>query len=118
MSDRADDGSSPARPHPLSDVLARFITDRGWYERLHDSQVHQRWTEIVGPDLAAHVQPIRVRGGVLVVRAESGPWASQLRYLSPWLLQRAQDVLGADRVERVQILTGPPADSPGRDSRN
>lgn len=114
MSDSTNDGSSPAGLDSLSDVLGRFITDRGWHERLHDSQVHRRWTEIVGSDLAAHVQPVRVRGGVLVVRAESGPWASQLRYLSPWLLQRAQDVLGADRVERVQILSGPPTDSSGR----
>lgn len=106
MSEPGDETSVPG-PQPLSDVLARFVTDRGWHERLHDSQVHSRWTEIVGDDLAAHAQPVRVRGGVLVVSAKSGPWASQLRYLSPWLLQRAQMVLGADRVDRVQILSGP-----------
>lgn len=101
------DGERPPRPLAISDVLGRLIAQRGWRERLHDSQVHGRWTEIVGHDLAAHVEPIRLRGGVLVVRAESGAWASQLRYLSPWLVQRAQEVLGADRVDRVQILTGP-----------
>lgn len=108
--DDVSDSMSP--PVALSDLLGRLIADRGWYDRLHDSQVHQRWIEIVGEELGAHVEPVRLRGGVLVVRAQSGAWASQLRYLSPWLVQRAQEVLGSDRVERVQILSGPDGDSP------
>lgn len=112
-----DVGGSTSPPAALSDILGRLIADRGWHDRLRDSQVHQRWIEIVGEDLAAHVEPVRLRGGVLVMRAESGAWALQLRYLSPWLVQRAQEVLGPDRVERVQILSGPQGRSthPGTD---
>lgn len=99
-----EDSSTP--PTVLAHVLGRFIAERGWGERLRDSQVHQRWVDIVGADLATRVEPVRLRGGVLVVRTESGAWASQLRYLSPWLLERAQHVLGPDRVERIHIISG------------
>lgn len=100
-------GSSPVDSNPitLSDALGQFVARRGWQERLRDSQVHTLWSDIVGPDLAHHVTPVRLRGGVLVVRARSGAWAAQLRYLSPWLLKRAEQVLGSERVTRVQIVT-------------
>lgn len=110
-----DDRARPsAEPQSLSDALARFVDGRGWHERLRDSAVHTRWIDIAGDELAHHVTPVRLRGGVLVVRAESGAWAAQLRYLSPWLLQRAQEVLGAERVNRVQIISG--AQEPGSDT--
>lgn len=101
-------------PQSLSAALDRFIDGHGWQERLRDSAVHTRWVDIAGEELAHHVTPVRLRGGVLVVRAESGAWAAQLRYLSPWLLQRAQEVLGAERVDRVQIVSG--AREPGSDT--
>lgn len=93
-------------PSALSELLSQWIDDRGWHEPLHDSQVHQRWLEIAGEDVAAHADPVRLRGGVLVVRAQSGAWATQLRYLAPRLLERAQQVLGTERVHRVQIVSG------------
>jgi predicted nucleic acid-binding Zn ribbon protein len=82
---------------------------------LHDSQVHARWADIAGAHVAAHAEPVRLHGGVLVVRAESGAWAAQLRYLAPRLVARAQDVLGSDRVTRVQIVSGDPGARPQSD---
>lgn len=99
-------------PVTLSDVLGRLATDRGWHDRLRDGQVHQRWVEIAGEDLAAHTEPVRLHGGVLVVRVASGAWAEQLRYLTPRLLERARQVLGAERVRRVQVVTGETAHGP------
>lgn len=93
-------------PNTLSDLLSQWVDRRGWHDRLHDSQIHQRWLEIAGDEIAAHAEPVRLHGGVLVVRVSSGAWATQLRYLTPRLLERAQQVLGADRVHRVQIVSG------------
>lgn len=93
-------------PNTLSELLGQWVDRHGWQDRLHDSQIHQRWLEIAGEEIAAHAEPVRLRGGVLVVRAQSGAWATQLRYLTPRLLERAQQVLGVDRVERVQIVSG------------
>lgn len=93
-------------PNALSELLGQWVDRRGWQDRLQDSQIHRRWLEIAGEEIAAHAEPVRLRGGVLVVRAQSGAWATQLRYLTPRLLERAQQVLGADRVERVQIVSG------------
>lgn len=100
---RSDRGGAPSA---LSELLSQWVDHRGWQGPLHDSQIHARWREIAGEEVACHADPVRLRGGVLVVRAESGAWATQLRYLAPRLLERAQQVLGEQRVHRVQIVSG------------
>lgn len=111
---RAASGDRRREPTALSDVLGRLATDRGWQDRLRDGQIHERWPEIAGEELAAHAEPVRLHGGVLVVRVRSGAWAEQLRYLTPRLLERAQEIIGAERVRRVQIVTGEGSDGPQR----
>ncbi|MBW3601270.1 MAG: DUF721 domain-containing protein [Actinobacteria bacterium] len=101
-------------PESLGDLVGELTSARGWASRLRDARVHRRWPQIVGPELAAHVEPVRLHGGVLVVRAESPPWATQVRYLSGQLAERANEILGAGSVRRVNVVvasggrTGPP----------
>jgi hypothetical protein len=44
---------------------------------------------------------------VLVVRAESPVWATQLRYLTAQLIERADMALGLGSVREVRITVGP-----------
>ena len=41
-----------------------------------------RWDDIVGANIAAHVQPLRLDEGVLVVEVTDPAWATQVRLLS------------------------------------
>lgn len=99
-------------PEALGDLLGELTSVRGWTPRLRDARVHARWSQIVGPQLAAHVQPVRLHGGVLVVRAQSSAWATQVRYLSGQLAERANEVLGTGSVKRVTVVVTP-GDGPG-----
>jgi predicted nucleic acid-binding Zn ribbon protein len=94
-------------PSPLGDALERYVASRGWTERLRAGRVYRHWEELVGPDLAARCEPIRIAGGTLVVRAESQAWATQLRYLTPALLRNAEQVLGAGTVRSIRLVVGP-----------
>jgi hypothetical protein len=105
-----DNGSGLARtpaPSPVGDALAQFLDRRGWSERLSGATASQRWDEVVGPDLAARCEPVRLAGGTLVVRAESQAWATQLRYLLPQLVTNANAVLGDGSVREVRLVVGP-----------
>jgi predicted nucleic acid-binding Zn ribbon protein len=86
----------------LKDVLA----DRGWETQAAGASVLSRWPELVGPQVAAHCQPTRLRDGELVIEAESTAWATQLRLLSRTLLQKLRDQLGPD-VVRTLVVRGP-----------
>lgn len=93
-------------PRSLGDALSREFRRRGWAQRLEEARVHGVWDEIAGAALAAHTEPVRLHGGVLVVRADSATWATQVRYLSGDLLRRANETLGAGTVRRVTVVTG------------
>jgi predicted nucleic acid-binding Zn ribbon protein len=101
-----DDPARHAPPAPLADVMSALATKRGWTRRLDGAQIHTRWREIAGDDLASHVEPVRLHGGVLVLRVESNVWATQVRYLAGELVERANAVLGAGAVHTVTVTTG------------
>ncbi|CAN5735946.1 hypothetical protein BH24ACT14_BH24ACT14_01380 [soil metagenome] len=87
-------------------MLAAISGRRGWQARLRGARIHQHWDEIAGEQLARHVEPVRLAGGVLVVRAISPAWATQVGYLAPELMGRANAVLGAGEVTTVKVTTG------------
>lgn len=112
---------APDSPEPraAADLLSAVVRRRGWAARLQGAGVHNRWIEIAGKQLAAHAQPVRLHGGVLVVRAESAAWATEIRYLSAQLIDRVNAVLGVDQVRRVTVVIGPlqgaePSEQSGR----
>jgi predicted nucleic acid-binding Zn ribbon protein len=110
---RGESGDQPdvpregGAPAPLGQLIGAIAGRRGWHRRLEGARIHERWNEIAGEQLAAHTEPVRLHGGVLVLRAESPAWATQVRYLTADLVQRANDVLGDGQVATVQIVTGP-----------
>jgi len=93
-------------PSALAGELARFARRPGWSERLGAVRMWAAWEEIVGAELIAHCEPVRLAGRVLVVRAASPAWATQLRYLTTQLLERSASVLGAGSVREVRIVVG------------
>lgn len=94
-------------PQPVGEAVQQLLEGRRWGERLTGATASQRWVDIVGTDLAARCEPVRLAGGTLVVRAESQVWATQLRYMLSHLQERANEVLGGDGVREVRLVVGP-----------
>lgn len=97
-------------PQELSDVVGRFVDAAGWEQELSVHGVLARWDQVVGPDVAAHSRVERFDDGRLTVRTDSTAWATQLRLLTPTVLGRLADELGAGLVAEVVVL-GPTAPS-------
>lgn len=53
-----------------------------------------RWEEVVGADVARHVQPSRLEQGQLVVTVDDPLWATQIRLLADTVRARLHEVLG------------------------
>jgi hypothetical protein len=64
--------------------------------------VFGRWEEAVGEAVAAHVQPVKLDGGTLVVQVDDPAWATQLRFLEATLRARLAEVAGA-QVDRIDV---------------
>jgi hypothetical protein len=93
-------------PTPLGSEVERLLRRPGWGERLGAGRVAAHWEEIVGTDLASRCEPVRLAGRVLVVRAESAAWATQLRYLSGQLLERLAVVISDATVREIRVIVG------------
>lgn len=104
--DARPEGKAPA---PLGQLVGAIAGRRGWRTRLEGARIHERWADIAGEQLAAHTAPVRLHGGVLVLRVASAAWATQVRYLTGELMARANEVLGEQQVTSVQIVIGPVA---------
>lgn len=81
-------------PRRLGEVLARLERDAGARPATATGSVFEAWEEIAGSHLAAHVQPRRVDGEVLVLAADGPIWATQTRRLAAELADKVADRCG------------------------
>lgn len=124
MSGPGPDARDPMR---LSAAVDQIIASRGWTDAMAMGALVGQWEQIAGPDVAAHVQieSMDPDDGVLVLRATSTAWATQIRLLLPALRGRIEEQVGPDLVRSVRVL-GPSAPSwrsgprhvPGRGPRD
>ena len=101
-------GSGPDARDPmlLGEQLEKLLADRGWEVDVAVGSVIGRWPQLVGPDIAEHVQPVSFENGILTLRAVSTAWATQMRLLTSVLLGRLEQEVGAGTVTEV-VVTGP-----------
>jgi len=90
-------------PQPLRRVMGRLIAERGWQTPAAVHGVIGRWTEIVGPGIAAHCTPEGFEDGRLVVRTDSDNYATHVRWLAPRLLARINQELGDGTVTFIEV---------------
>ena len=99
---------SDCDPISVSDSLDDVVQAlRGGAGRAEVGGVFGRWDEAVGPALAAHVRPVRLEHGALLVEVEDPAWATQVRLLADDLKRRLHDVAGVT-VERVEVRVRAP----------
>lgn len=101
-------GSGPSRrdPQMLGPIVDKLLTERGWSAPVSLGGVVGRWREIVGDQLADHCVVETFDEAVLVVRADSTAWATQLRLLQPQLERRLAEEVGEEVVEKI-VIRGP-----------
>src|SRR5262249_45886973 len=97
-----DDGFTP-----LTDALAAVRAELGLPAGDVVTTLVARWSEVVGTDIAAHATLLSVRDGVAVIAVDSPPWATQLRFLKPALVARAQAVCGSQQVRAISVRVRP-----------
>ena len=85
-------------PRRVGESLDRVASSLGL-----DSALVTQWAQLVGPALAEHTRPRGLHDGTLLVAVDDPAWATQLRWLEADLVVRLGDVLGPDRVARIEV---------------
>ena len=102
---------------PLAEFLGVCLSDAFKQQGFSSAELVTRWTDIVGPEIAAHAEPLKLqwqRGGgideaepaTLVLRVE-GPAAIEVQHLSPVIMERVNRFLGWRAVGRIALRQAP-----------
>jgi hypothetical protein len=116
--------SKPARgfPRPLSDLLGATLTDVMKAQGFASGEILSRWPTIVGEDLAAFCEPIKINWprqnpkavaadsppepATLVLRVE-GPMALEIQHMSAVILERVNRFFGWQAIGRMALRQAP-----------
>jgi predicted nucleic acid-binding Zn ribbon protein len=95
-------------PQPVADSIAKVLSRIGAAPTAQTLELlFTRWEEVVGPELARHVQPQRLQNAILVVAADHPVWATRARMEAERIRARARE-LGDSGIERVEVVVQRP----------
>jgi hypothetical protein len=111
--------NKPSRsfPRPLSDWLGATLNDVLKQQGFTSTEIIARWTEIAGPEIAAHSEPMKINWpravgedspepATLVLRVE-GPAALEIQHLSAVILERVNRFFGWQAIGRIALRQAP-----------
>ncbi len=105
-----EDRSKKEDPEKLSNILSDLVSTRDWKKGIAEGTLFTKWREIVGNEIADHCEPITLFEGRLTIKAESTSWATQLRLITPDLLENIRSRSEGALVEELTVI-GPNAPS-------
>ena len=98
---RLDRWQSPA------DVVPKLMQRLGLRERLHETEVIDAWSKIVGDFIAAHSAPVALREGILYVRVLQPALHYELEQVSKSeILRKLKQRFGSKTIRDVRFRVG------------
>jgi hypothetical protein len=108
---------SRAFAKPLRELVGKVVGEAFMRQGFASAELVTRWSEIVGTEIAAHSEPIKIqwpRGtgaqirspGILVLRVE-GPVAIEIQHLGAVICERVNRFFGWRAVERLAFRQSP-----------
>jgi predicted nucleic acid-binding Zn ribbon protein len=88
---------------PIGDAVSSLLQSRGLGGTVVLARVQAAWEEAAGPEVAARVRPVGLRGRELVCEVSDPAWATQIRLLSDKLLGRLAEVLGHAPADHLAV---------------
>jgi predicted nucleic acid-binding Zn ribbon protein len=90
-----------------ADVLPKLMQRLGLKDRLHESEVQNAWSNIVGEFIAAHSAPVTLREGVLYVRVLQPALHYELEQVSKIdVLRKLKQRFGGKVIRDVRFRVG------------
>jgi predicted nucleic acid-binding Zn ribbon protein len=97
-------GGPDSGPQQVGEAIAKVLSRIGAAPSPQTMElVFTRWDDLVGSDLAAHSQPMRLQNSTLVVGADHPAWATRVRMDAERILARMRQ-LGDTTIERIEVV--------------
>jgi hypothetical protein len=94
------------KEHPVGDLIEQLLASKGFTTQLKKYQTWSCWNDVVGPQIARHAQPLRIRDRILEVRVAQAAWMQQLQLLKPRILKQLNERLDGDLLDDIFLKRG------------
>jgi hypothetical protein len=109
--------NKPRPARSLAELTTGYLAETFKKQGFASTELVTRWQDIVGPEIAAHAEPIKLQWmraidgepsepAALVLRVE-GPAAIEIQHLSKVILERVNRFFGWQAVRRIALRQGP-----------
>jgi hypothetical protein len=106
-----------SEPKPLADLVGKCLADAFARQGFASTEIVTHWDDIVGPEIAAHAEPMRMNWvrhrdpddalpATLVLRVE-GPAAIEIQHLSDVIVERVNRYFGWQAVSGIALRQAP-----------
>ncbi|NLD35973.1 MAG: DUF721 domain-containing protein [Desulfatiglans sp.] len=72
-----------------------------------DSEIWEVWDEVVGPAIAEHASPVKIKKNKLIVHVPESVWLQELEYVSETIKEKLNQRLGRKAVDKIIFRPGP-----------
>ncbi len=90
----------------VGDLLREYLRERGWLTGNPYAGLFERWAQVAGTGLAAHVRLRDVRDGIMIVEADHPGWLQMARMRKEALLAAARAAAPEARLTDVRFVLG------------
>ncbi|MEY4703903.1 MAG: hypothetical protein RL042_99 [Nitrospirota bacterium] len=90
----------------ISSILEGLARRLGLESKLLESRLRRDWVSIVGEPIASNTWPDQIRYKKLYLLVHNSVWLHQLTFLKPTLIQKLNQVAGADVVTDIVLRIG------------
>ena len=97
----------PDRWQSPAEVMPKLMQRLGLRERLHETEVIEAWSKIVGDFIAAHSSPVALREGILYVRVLQPALHYELEQISKSeILRKLKQRFGTKTIRDIRFRVG------------
>ncbi len=91
-------------PENIANVLDSFLKKKGYYSDCKESEVIQRWDELVGDRIADVTEVLEVKNGVLIVRVPSASWRQEMSFFKKMILTEIRSKTQCKTIWDVRFI--------------
>lgn len=91
-------------PNTLCGVLQILASNKKWNKQLAIAKMRVSWNEVVGESIAQHCEISQILNNVLIIRAQSAVWATQLSFLLPQLKKKINQNLKNIEIKEISVI--------------
>lgn len=100
----------------IGGLLEQLLSSLGLEDRMQQTRALIVWDRVVGPQIAAHTRPHKIREDVLEICVDQPAWMQQLQLMKPQILKKLNAELGDAPLRDIFLRRGrmapPPAVAP------